>query len=121
MEQKNSPDKGSSAGRELTSWKEIAHYLGINIRTAQKWERERALPVRRIPGPRGRVSTEVEALESWRSSLQTRIPGPDLIVWPLGRGLVVELRFIGRRISPTDVQRLRDFLAVLRKSLVETE
>ncbi len=31
----------------LSSWKEIASYLGKGVRTAQRWERELGLPVRR--------------------------------------------------------------------------
>lgn len=53
-------------GQELTSWKEIAEQLGVTVRTAQAWEEKRGLPVRRLPGPRSRVSTTVSALESWK-------------------------------------------------------
>jgi hypothetical protein len=49
----------------LSSWKEIAAYLGVNVRTAQKWEAERGLPVRRLPGGRGRVMASVEELDAW--------------------------------------------------------
>jgi hypothetical protein len=34
----------------LTSWKEIARYLGKGVRTAQRWERHLGLPVRRPIG-----------------------------------------------------------------------
>src|SRR5689334_4174929 len=54
-------DPMESATHELTSWKEIASYLGVNLRTAQKWEEERNLPVRRLPGGRGRVAADVAA------------------------------------------------------------
>jgi hypothetical protein len=53
---------------ELVSWKEIAGYLGVGVRTAQVWERERGLPVRRLPGPRGQVSALVADLKAWKSS-----------------------------------------------------
>ena len=43
----------SSGPRQLTSWKEIAHHLSVNVRAAQKWERERGLPVHRASGARG--------------------------------------------------------------------
>ena len=55
---------------ELTSWKEIADYLGVTVRTAQMWEQQRGLPVHRLPGPRGRVSAVVQELEQWKQ-------GPD--------------------------------------------
>ena len=37
----------------LDSWKEIADYIGRDVRTAIRWEKERGMPVRRIPGPLG--------------------------------------------------------------------
>ena len=52
----------------LSSWKSIAEYLGVGVRTAQVWERERGMPVRRLPGGRGQVSITVAELEAWRRS-----------------------------------------------------
>jgi len=51
---------------ELTSWKEIADFLGIGVRTAQSWERNRGLPVRRFPGEKSRVSAIPAELERWK-------------------------------------------------------
>jgi hypothetical protein len=34
----------------LDSWKEIAAYLGRDIRTVRRWEAERGLPIHRVPG-----------------------------------------------------------------------
>ncbi len=34
----------------LDSWKEIAEYIGRDLRTAIRWEKEKGLPVRRVPG-----------------------------------------------------------------------
>ncbi len=55
-------------GDELRSWKEIAEYLGVSIRTAQLWEAERDLPVKRLPGGRSRVSAALSELEAWKQS-----------------------------------------------------
>lgn len=52
----------------LTTWKQIASYLGVTVRTAQKWEQERGLPVHRAPGGRGRVYARTRELDSWRAS-----------------------------------------------------
>jgi hypothetical protein len=41
------PDQ-PSLGARLTGWKDIATYLNRGVRTAQRWEREFGLPVRRI-------------------------------------------------------------------------
>lgn len=53
------------AAGKLTSWKEIAAHFGVTVRTAQKWEAERGLPVERRPGPRGRVYADPAALDAW--------------------------------------------------------
>lgn len=34
----------------LTSWRDIARYLGKGVRTVQRWEIESGLPVRRADG-----------------------------------------------------------------------
>ena len=62
-------DHGSFQSQErLDSWKEIASYLKRDRRTAQRWERERGLPVHRIPGyKRSAVFAFVEELELWLS------------------------------------------------------
>jgi Tol biopolymer transport system component len=54
--------------RELSSWKEIASYLHVSVRTAQMWEADRGLPVKRLPGGRGVVWTNIAELEAWRKS-----------------------------------------------------
>ncbi|MDT8069137.1 MAG: hypothetical protein ROO76_13310 [Terriglobia bacterium] len=59
--------------QQLTSWKEIADYLGVSLRTAQTWEREQGLPVQRMPGEKGRVTADTAELERWRrSTFRTR-------------------------------------------------
>lgn len=53
-------------GRILTSWKEIAAYLGKGVRTVQRWEVELELPVRR-PNGRDRqiVMAFTDELDNW--------------------------------------------------------
>ena len=53
--------------RELHSWQEIADHFKVSVRTVQKWEKERGLPVRREAGAlRGSVSARVEELDTWK-------------------------------------------------------
>ncbi len=59
------PERGL---QQLTSWKEIADYLGVSLRTAQSWEREKGMPVQRMPGEKGRVLADPAELEKWRRS-----------------------------------------------------
>lgn len=50
----------------LDSWKEIASYLHRDARTVRRWERERRLPVHRVPGgERSGVFAYVSELEHW--------------------------------------------------------
>ncbi|MCL4841510.1 MAG: hypothetical protein KJZ79_06710 [Bryobacteraceae bacterium] len=71
---------------QLTSWKQIAHHLNVSERTAQNWELSRSLPVRRMPGPRGRVWADPVELDAWLfSQEQTPIefePKPRRTRWP---------------------------------------
>ncbi len=51
---------------KLNSWKEIAAYLGRDVRTVLRWEKERGLPVRCIPGgKRRRVFAYPAEVEAW--------------------------------------------------------
>ncbi len=52
--------------RELKSWKEIAGYLGVTVRTAQRYEQELGLPIRRLPGGRGRIWTPAAEIDAWK-------------------------------------------------------
>ncbi len=64
------------SGECLESWKEIASYLGITVRTAQNWERDRGLPVHRDgDGPRARVSAYSRELDAWKSKRTVRVTG----------------------------------------------
>jgi tetratricopeptide (TPR) repeat protein len=50
----------------LVSWKSIAAYLHCDVRTAQRWEQERALPVYRLPGKdRSSVFAYRQELDAW--------------------------------------------------------
>jgi len=50
----------------LDSWKDIAGYLCRDVRTVQRWERERSLPVHRLPGGRKpRIYAMKSELDLW--------------------------------------------------------
>lgn len=60
----------SSANRKeevpLESWKEIANYLGVDVRTAQRYEQRDQLPViRDMRGTRGSVRARKEEIDTW--------------------------------------------------------
>ena len=61
----------------LQSWKEIAAYLKRGVRTAQRWERDAGLPVRRPrPGDRNPVFAFPSEIDEWLHSRPTK-PFPD--------------------------------------------
>lgn len=50
----------------LESWKEIAAFLGCDERTAMRYEKERGMPVQRVPGgKRGRVFASKAEIDVW--------------------------------------------------------
>jgi hypothetical protein len=60
----------------LTSWKEIATYLKREVRTVVRWEKERGLPVHRVPGGQGRsVFAFTDELDRWAAGT---VAAPDL-------------------------------------------
>jgi hypothetical protein len=108
----------SSGSVCLASWKLIAQHLDVSVRTAQKWERERGLPVRRGPGPRSRVTAEVETLDAWRQKVANISTREDRSYrWPLGPGLTVEVRFLGADLGPSHIDLLREYLELFKTAL----
>jgi tetratricopeptide (TPR) repeat protein len=58
------------ANRRLNSWKEIASFFGRDERTVKRWEKQRGLPVHRVPGgEKGGVFVFTDELSDW---LETR-------------------------------------------------
>ena len=55
--------------QRIDSWKEIATFFGRDERTVKRWEKERLLPVHRIPGgERGRVFAYTHELTRWMNT-----------------------------------------------------
>ena len=74
------------AGDRLHSWKEIADYLKRNVRTVQRWEKEEALPVRRLfHRKRSSVYASKSQLDAWWSGRRERVERtgfkPTRLVW----------------------------------------
>jgi len=65
----------------LDSWKAIAAFFGKDERTVKRWEKERGLPVRRVPGAaRGTVFAYTEELERWLAGEDNA--GPQIVDTP---------------------------------------
>ena len=59
--------EGNGKPRRLESWKAIAQYLGKDVTTAIRWEREKGLPVhRQTEGKRQVVFSYSTEIEHWR-------------------------------------------------------
>lgn len=50
--------------RILSSWKEIAQYVGKGVRTVQRWE-DAGLPVSRPLGESGSVTAHTQDIDAW--------------------------------------------------------
>jgi tetratricopeptide (TPR) repeat protein len=79
---------GSSSGenRRIDSWKEIAAFFGRDERTVKRWEKDRSLPVHRVPGSqRGGVFAYTEELTNWLNSptAEKEIPEQEPSLSPL--------------------------------------
>lgn len=53
------------ANERIDSWKAIAAFFGRDERTVKRWEKERSLPVHRVPGERGGVFAYTHELNRW--------------------------------------------------------
>lgn len=79
----------ADTSRRLGSWKEIAAYLKCDQRSAMRWEKERGLPVHRLPGKRSGVFAYVHEIEAWlanqtsdlRDAAQPESAHPSALRW----------------------------------------
>jgi PAS domain-containing protein len=59
--------------RLLTSWKDVAAYIGKTTRTAQRWERELGLPIHRpLNKPAGVILADTDEIDAWISARKIR-------------------------------------------------
>lgn len=88
------PDNAITDKRRLNSWKEIAAYLGKDVRTVQRWEAREGLPIHRKPHDKLSSVYAYEAeIDSWWDQgshpnpvgrpTETTHKRPTLIVLPL--------------------------------------
>ncbi len=79
MKQIQDPD-GRLRSR-LETWGEIAQHLGVEIRTAQRWEGKMGLPVHRLEGSQA-VFAFADELDAWRQSREKKPDPPFAPVTP---------------------------------------
>jgi Tfp pilus assembly protein PilF len=97
----------------LDSWKEIAAYLKRGVRTAQRWERVAALPVRRVASERGAVFAFRSELDTWWRTQPAELADPQSDAQRLSVA-VLPLAAVSYHSSPSAPQgptRVRTFLS----------
>jgi len=66
---KSTADGDGRGGGRLDSWKEIAVYLGRDVRTVQRWERREGLPIHRQHHDKlGSVYAFRDEIDAWRKA-----------------------------------------------------
>lgn len=74
---------------KLNSWGEIAKYLGWDARTIRRWEKDKALPIHRVPGgKRQAVYAYPDELDAWlnRTAPDVQTSNPDSSLAPPRKG-----------------------------------
>lgn len=80
------PKRLSRQEDRFTSWKEIAAYLDRDVRTVQRWELTRGLPVHRLPGSgRSPIHALKSELDAWWARTPARQESPTLLPMPARR------------------------------------
>ncbi|MEW6210865.1 MAG: tetratricopeptide repeat protein [Acidobacteriota bacterium] len=114
----------SSNGERLDSWKEIASYLGREVRTVQRWEKREGLPVHRHQHDKlGTVYAYKGELEEWLNRRKPTIPQQPArfntrtiaiaVSIFLLIGLIAAAYVIGRKSATTDTPAVKKRLLVL--------
>jgi TolB-like protein len=72
----SSPAPDAAHSRRLNSWKDIANYLDISVRTVQRWEEVEGLPIHRHEHAKvGTVYAYAEEVDHWLETRRTRPAG----------------------------------------------
>ena len=91
----------SDTGR-LDSWKEIADYLRRSVRTAQRWERDARLPVRRVSSDGSAVYAFRSEIDDWwrKRAVEPRPPAEPVMAAPESHAGNGGQRRHGTRVQP---------------------
>lgn len=115
----------------LTSWKDIARYMGKGVRTVQRWEMDFGLPVRRPQGSNKKaVLARPRDLDAWValrcSSRGQKQPNGDAIPQPrLARLTQLEVQIeTARQLRESNyvlMNEMKSQLDELRKRILELQ
>lgn len=109
--------KPSNRAGIVSGWKAIAAYLGMGVRTVQRYEREVGLPVRRLlRGKQGSVLATKSELDAW---INARPLAEKFVMKPFLPQSHI-FGFEAFRESLVDQRRLRDEMVKIREDLHAT-
>lgn len=116
----------SGENRRIDSWKEIAAFFGRDERTVKRWEKERGLPIHRLPGERGGVFAWSQELNAWLHSAaanskgkEESAAGPTPDVPPAAANSSTE-PVPGRTVAPGRAMPIRIGASIVLLALVAT-
>jgi hypothetical protein len=108
--------------RALSSWKEIAAYLGKGVRTVQRWEQVLGLPVRRPDSmPKGVVFASPEDLDRWLSKRWTKRNGARAIHQKIEHNMLHEGIQASHDLRHANAELVRSLLRNVHSLAVECE
>lgn len=84
-------------GQEIRGWKEIAAHLGVSVRTAQTFEKEQGLPVRRGTGVKAPVYAVRAEIQAW-TPRPSDVPLQELTAMPT-ESAVGRRQWLGRALG----------------------
>ena len=94
MNQEIETHRSVDTGRRLDSWKEVAAYLGRDVRTVQRWEKTDGLPVHRVPGGKSRsVFASSSELDAWMAAGPRRRARRRWSVWAAAAAVIAAIAF----------------------------
>ena len=107
---------GGGPSQVLTSWKDIAAFLGKGVRTVQRWERELQLPVHRPKGE-GIVIAFPEELHRWISNRELQRTSESLLQESKARKEeLVRLRQQSKRLSNASRQLRAEIERIIQRA-----
>jgi Tol biopolymer transport system component len=89
--------------KTLDSWKQIAAYLNRDVRTVRRWEKDRGLPVRRLPGTRPGVYALATEIDDWLKCGASRRAGKETAAQSAPASSVAQPRRIHRLVAAASV------------------
>ena len=100
-----------SGHRRIDSWKEIAALFGRDERTVKRWEKERGLPVHRVPGGRrSAVFAYAHELEKWLEGKNHELDAEDSALAHTGNGFSEPSEIAAAHTTGVPVRFLRGWL-----------